>query len=52
MIRKKVVRKQQETSAMDGIVEMLIQDQQQLLKAMIQKEASRVKTEVVMGTAV
>jgi hypothetical protein len=39
--RKKTVRKTQYSPVLDGLVKRLIEDQQQLLKNMIEKETSR-----------
>jgi hypothetical protein len=47
-IRKRAVRKQTHSPALDDIVQRILQDQQSILRSMMQKETNRVTAEAIM----
>mmetsp|Transcript_11066 Transcript_11066/g.17757 ORF Transcript_11066/g.17757 Transcript_11066/m.17757 type:complete len:219 (+) Transcript_11066:80-736(+) len=47
-IRKKAVRKQKQSPALDEVVHRILQDQQSILRTMMQKETNRVTAEAIM----
>jgi hypothetical protein len=51
-VRKKALRKHTNLPALDSVVQQLIQDQQQILNMMIQKESIRVTSDVVFGKSI